>query len=150
MEPVDAPGEQRDLTVEEVDGIGPFKFTEYVPDNIMKSERFDDYYQEDPDLPYLDAYQMTIIADAATRIAAFRTKRTDFFPTFSTPRKPEADLLVKQYGDEVTYVRVVAPGKRGIIVNNTRPPFDDPEIRWAMHLAIDRNAVNNLGTYISE
>ncbi len=144
MEPVDAPGQQRDLTVEEVDGIGPFIFTEYVPDNIMKSEKFENYYETDPDLPYLDNYHMTIIADAATRIAAFRTKRADFFPTFTTPRKPEADLLVKQYGDEITYVRVVAPGKRGIVINNTRPPFDDREIRWAMHLAIDRNAVNQL------
>lgn len=144
MEPVDAPGEQRDLAVEEIDGIGPFIFTEYVPDNIMKSEKFEDYYETDPNLPYLDNYEMSIIADAATRIAAFRTKRADFFPTFSTPRKPEADLLAKQYGDEITYVRVVAPGKRGIVINNTREPFNDRDIRWAMHLAIDRNAVNQL------
>ncbi len=144
MTPVDEPGAQRDLDVEEVDGIGPFIFDEYVPDNIIKSTRFEDYYEDDPNLPYLDAYQMAIVTDAASRIAAFRTKRADFFPTFSTPRKPEADQLKEQYGDELTYVRVLAPGKRGLQINNTKPPFDDPEIRKAMHLAIDRNAVNAL------
>ncbi len=142
MTAVDAPGQQRDLATDEIDGIGPFIMTDYVPDNIIKSVRFDNYYE--PELPYVDAYNMVIVADAATRIAAFRTQLVDFFPTFSTPRKPEADALVKQYGDKITYVRVVAPGKRGVIINATRPPFDDPEIRQAMHLAIDRNAVNAL------
>jgi len=142
MTPVDEPGQERDLSAGEVDGIGPFMMTDYTPDNIIKSVRFENYFE--PELPYLDAFNMAIIADAATRIAAFRTQLADFFPTFSTPRKPEADALVKQYGDEITYVRVVAPGKRGIIINNNRPPFDDPEIRQAMHLAIDRNAVNAL------
>ncbi len=144
MEPVDAPGQARDLSVEEIDGIGPFEMTEYVPDNIIKSVRFDDYYEKDPDLPYVDAYNMVLIPDAATRIAAFRTKRSDFMPTFTTPKRPEADLLKRQSGDELTYVRVVAPGKRGLQVNRTRPPFDDKEIRHAIHLAIDRNAVNAL------
>ena len=144
MTPVDADGAQRDLDVEEVDGIGPFIFEEYVPDNIIKSVKFENYYETTPDLPYVDAYHFAIVSDAATRIAAFRTKRADFFPTFGTPRKPEADQLKEQYGDEITYVRVVAPGKRGLQINNTLPPFDDPEIRNAMHLAIDRNAVNAL------
>ena len=142
MTPVDEPGAQRDLDVEEVDGIGPFVFDEYVPDNIIKSTRFEDYYEDDPDLPYLDGYQFAIVSDASARIAAFRTKRADFFPTFSTPRKPQADQIKEEFGDDVTYVRVVAPGKRGIQINNTIEPFTDPEIREAIHLAIDRNAVN--------
>ena len=142
MEPVDQPGAQRDLDVDEVDGIGPFIFQEYVPDNIIKSTRFEDYYETDPDLPYLDGYNFLIIADAATRIATFRTKQADFFPTFTTPRKPEAEQLKEQYGDDLTYVRVLAPGKRGIQLNNNQPPFDDVEIRKAVHLAIDRFAVN--------
>ena len=144
MTPVDEPGAQRDLNPEEVDGIGPFVYDEYVPDNIIKSSRFEDYYEKDPDLPYLDAYHFAIITDAASRIAAFRTQRADFFPTFTTPRKPEADQLKDQYGDAITYVRVLAPGKRGLQINNTRPPFDNPNIRHAMHLAIDRHAVNAL------
>ena len=142
MTPVDEPGMARDLDVEEVDGIGPFVFDEYVPDNIIKSTRFEDYYEKDPDLPYLDAYQFAIVSDAATRIAAFRTQRADFFPTFTTPRKPEADQLKDQYGDAITYVRVVAPGKRGLQINQNRDPFTSHNIRKAMHLAIDRNAVN--------
>ncbi len=144
MTAVDEPGAQRDLEVEEVDGIGPFVFDEYSRGNIIKSSRFEDYYEKDPDLPYLDGYHFAIVSDAATRIAAFRTQRADFFPTFSTPRKPEADQLKDQYGDAITYVRVLAPGKRGLQINNNRPPFDNPKIRHAMHLAIDRHAVNAL------
>ena len=144
MTPVDAEGAGRDLEVSEVDGIGPFIFDEYVPDNIIKSSKFEDYYEDDPDLPYLDGYNFLIIPDAAARIATFRTKQADFFPTFTTPRKPEADQLKEEYGDEITYVRVLAPGKRGLQINQNRQPFDDPEIRWAMHLAIDRFAVNAL------
>ena len=144
MVAVDEPGAQRDLEVEEVDGIGPFVFDEYSRGNIIKSSRFEDYYEKDPDLPYLDNYHFAIVADAATRIAAFRTQRADFFPTFTTPRKPEADQLKEQYGDDITYVRVLAPGKRGLQINNTLPPYDNPNIRQAMHLAIDRNAVNAL------
>lgn len=50
-------------------GTGAFVFVEYVPDQRLVFERFDNYWQEG--FPYLDRYVVDIIADAAAATSAF-------------------------------------------------------------------------------
>lgn len=50
-------------------GTGAFVFVEYVPDQKLVYERFDNYWQEG--YPYLDRYVVDIISDAAAATAAF-------------------------------------------------------------------------------
>src|SRR5262249_4477217 len=64
-------------------GTGPFKVTKFQGDLIIKYERNPDYWQ--PELPYLDGFEIRIIADDATRIAALRTGEIDM--TFFRPDK---------------------------------------------------------------
>ena len=62
-----------DLTVGPVIGTGPFIFRDFEQDQFIEMVRNDRYY--DPSLPYLDSIRVLIIADEATRLAAFRAGR---------------------------------------------------------------------------
>ena len=46
-------------------GVGPFKFKEHLPGSRVVTERFDKFYK--PGKPYLDRYEVLIMAEAAAR-----------------------------------------------------------------------------------
>jgi peptide/nickel transport system substrate-binding protein len=56
-------------------GSGPFKLTEWVPDNYMLLPANTDYFIAG--LPYLDAVRINVVPDQAGIVAAMRTKAAD-------------------------------------------------------------------------
>ena len=117
-------------------GTGPFKFVEFKPNEHIKVTRNPDYWK--PDRPYLDGVEYTIFRDPATAILAFITGKFDMtFPyTLSVPQLKDVQSQVPQALCELT------PGNvnRHLLVNRDRPPFDNPELRRAMALSLDRKA----------
>jgi len=117
-------------------GTGPFKFAEFKMKESIKLVKNPDYWKKGR--PYLDGIEFTIIADRSTRMLAFTAGKFDMtFPTDVTVpllkniRKdaPQAQCTMRATGVSTN-----------LIVNREAPPFDDPKIRRAMALTLDRQA----------
>jgi peptide/nickel transport system substrate-binding protein len=117
-------------------GTGPFKFVEFKTNESIKLTRNPDYWKTG--LPHLDGIEFTIIPNRSTAILAFVAGKFDMtFPTEVT-----IPLLKDVKAQAPNAVCVVAPTNvsTNIIVNSTSPPFDNPDIRRALALALDRQA----------
>jgi peptide/nickel transport system substrate-binding protein len=117
-------------------GTGPFKFVELRMNEGIKLTKNTEYWK--PGRPYLDGIEYTIIQDRSTRILAFTTGQFDMtFPTdVSVPLMkdiragaPQAQCTMRTTGVSTN-----------LIVNRDAPPFDDPRIRRALALTLDRKA----------
>jgi peptide/nickel transport system substrate-binding protein len=117
-------------------GTGPFKFVEFKPNETIKVTRNPDYWKKDR--PYLDGIEYTIIQEPATADLAFVAGKFDMtFPfDLSVPSYKE---IHKQVPDAVCEL---SPGtvSTHLLINRTQPPFDNPDLRRAMSLTIDRKA----------
>jgi peptide/nickel transport system substrate-binding protein len=117
-------------------GTGPFKFVEFKPNEYIKVAKNPDYWK--PGLPYLDGIEYTIIKNRSTAILAFVAGKYEL--TFAgTLTIPLTHDLQKQRADAICEL---PPGSvsTNLIINREKPPFDNPELRKAMSLAIDRQA----------
>src|SRR3984893_9171471 len=115
-------------------GTGRFKFVEFKPNESIKLTRNADYWK--PGRPYLDGIEYTIIPHLSTRMLAFTAGKVDMtFPYgVSIPLLKDVESQAPQAICETT----MATGSRTLIVNHTAPPLDNPELRRAMVLALDR------------
>jgi len=115
-------------------GTGPFKFVEFKPNEHITLTRNEDYWK--PGLPYLDGIEFTIIKDPATAVLAFVSGKFDMAGGLSPPN---LDDIKSQMPDTICELD---PGtvNRHLILNRATPPFDNPELRRAMALSIDRKA----------
>ncbi len=88
--------------------------------------------------PYLDGIEYTIIPNLSTRMLAFTAGKVDMtFPYgVSIPLLKE----VKSQAPQAICEATVATGSRTLILNHTTPPFDNPELRRAIVLALDRKS----------
>ena len=117
-------------------GTGPFV---WLPDKWERGigyahTRNEDYWDEG--LPYLDGQKTFFVADLASRIAAFETKRID---TLKGVRSvTQADRILKRYGDQVRIIRRSQQNGNFAIYNTRKPPFDNPKVREALYLWMDR------------
>src|SRR5438477_7315228 len=117
-------------------GTGPFRFKQYARGQLVELERNPDYFV--PGRPYLDGIRYTIIGERGTRLAALQAGRLDaFVPLDVTKTMAES---VKQSAPSLVITEVGQNGSDNVIVNHKRPPFDNPAVRRAMSLAMDRHA----------
>ncbi|MBI4498470.1 MAG: ABC transporter substrate-binding protein [Chloroflexi bacterium] len=136
VEPIDQ-GTYRDLDPErEMIGSGPFKVKAHTTDSTWELVRNDSYFLEGR--PYLDGVTEYIMPDATARIAALRTGQVHILPTFPSLTPSEADDLKRSLGDQVRVEEYYSPGIGRHTYNILRPPFNDPKLRQAVELAIDR------------
>jgi peptide/nickel transport system substrate-binding protein len=117
-------------------GTGPFKLVEFKPNESIKVAKNPDYWKKDR--PYLDGIEYTIIKNASTRVLAFIAGQFDMATPFNLtiPLMRDIQSQAPHAICELTPTNV----SRNLIVNRDRPPFDDPEIRRAMALSLDRRA----------
>ena len=118
-------------------GTGPFKFVEFKPNEYIKVARNPDYWK--PGRPYLDGIEYTIMQEPLDRDPGLcrRQIRTDLRRHADDP----ADLTIcSSSGPDA--ICELPPGSvsANLIVNREKPPFDNPELRRAMALALDRQA----------
>jgi peptide/nickel transport system substrate-binding protein len=129
----------RDMRTKPI-GTGPFKFVEMKRNESIRLVKNPDYWKKGH--PYLDAIEWRIIPNRSTRILAFIAG--DFDLTFT---------------DDVTFpllkdVKAQAPNaiceartlnvNTNLILNRDAAPFDNPKIREAMMLALDRKAFSDI------
>ncbi len=117
-------------------GTGPFKFVEFKMKEYVRLTRNPDYWKKGR--PYLDGIEFTIIPDRSTRMLSFIAGKFDLtfvadvsVPLLKTIKKdaPNAQCALRSTGVSTN-----------MIVNRDKPPFDDPRLRRAMALTLDRKS----------
>jgi len=117
-------------------GTGPFKFVEFKPNESIKVARNPAYWK--PGRPYLDAIEYTLMPNPATTILAFGAGKFD-----RTGQGIMSIPLMKQLKDQAPNAEcTVVPWNipRQMLVNRSKPPFDNAELRRAMVLTLDRRS----------
>ena len=117
-------------------GTGPFKLAEFKMNEGIKLVKNPDYWKKG--LPYLDGIEFTIMPDRSTRMLSFIAGKYDMtFPSDVTVPllknirhdAPKALCTMRESGVSVN-----------LIINRESPPFDNPNIRRALALTLDRKA----------
>jgi peptide/nickel transport system substrate-binding protein len=123
-------------------GTGPFKFVEFKPNESIKLTRNPDYWK--PDRPYVDGIEFTIIPNRSTAILAFTAGNFDMtFPFQVTiPLLKEVKTRAPQAVCELAPLNAT----RDVIINRTASPFDNPDLRKAIALTLDRKAFIDIQT----
>jgi peptide/nickel transport system substrate-binding protein len=115
-------------------GSGAFKFIEWVKDDHVTLEAFEDYYAG---RPYLDKAIFRSVPEKSTVEAEFLAGNLDaFIATTSIYRKYKDD---PQYEDQL--LTVAEYFTRNIGFNTTKEPFTDKRVRQAFNYAIDKEAI---------
>ncbi len=117
-------------------GTGPFKFVEFKANESIRLARNPDYWK--PGRPYLDGIEYTIMSNRSTAVLAFITGKFDMtFPSEVTVALMK-DVLSQAPAAKCDLSTNNAAGN--LLVNREAPPFDNPDIRRALALAIDHQA----------
>jgi peptide/nickel transport system substrate-binding protein len=125
----------RDMRTQPI-GTGPFKFVEFKPNERITVARNPDYWKQGR--PYLDGIEYTIIPNRSTAVLAFIAGKFDM--TF--PFEVTIPLLKDIKSQAPLAICDLAPGNAStnLIINQDKPPFDNPDIRRAMMLSLDRKS----------
>jgi peptide/nickel transport system substrate-binding protein len=117
-------------------GTGPFKFVEFKPNESIKLVKNPDYWK--PGLPYLDGIDYSIVRNRSTIILAFIAGQYDltFAGSVSVPLMHD----IEKQRPEATCVLPAGSVSTNLVVNLTKPPFDNADLRRAMALTIDRKS----------
>ncbi|WP_455836189.1 ABC transporter substrate-binding protein [Pseudarthrobacter siccitolerans] len=113
-------------------GTGPFKFKSFTPGQQSTFVRNDDYWDG---APKLASVEIDSINDETTRVNALMSGQVDAIsgvPFSGIPQLEGAGLTVSNQPSG-SWV--------GIRMNTKMKPFDDPRVREAMRLLIDREQV---------
>jgi peptide/nickel transport system substrate-binding protein len=118
-------------------GTGPFKVKEWRKGEFVDYVRNPDYFVKDR--PYLDGLRYVVIKEKGTRTSALQAGQVEVsFPGETS--KTAAEQLKKAVPQ-----LVVTPANQNvndnIIMNVTKPPFDNVKVRLAVSHAIDRRAL---------
>ena len=120
----------------EINGTGPFKLVEYIPNDQIVFERFEDYWK--PDQPYLDRVVFKIIPDEAAQLAALRAGEVDIIRDANidvvSPLADDPNFEI--YSDVTGETRVVQ-----VSVKGDDKPWNDIRVRQAMSMAINRQEI---------
>src|ERR1700739_3393170 len=117
-------------------GTGPFKFVEFKPNEVIRVTKNPDYWKKGR--PYLDGIEYTIIRNPSTGILAFVADKVDM----TSPFFLQVPLLkdAKRQDPEATCALVPSNVNRNVMMNREAGPFDNPELRRAVALTVDRKA----------
>ncbi|HVO91023.1 MAG TPA: ABC transporter substrate-binding protein [Casimicrobiaceae bacterium] len=112
-------------------GSGPFKVKAFVPGDRVELEKFPDYYVKG--VPVLDHVIMRIMPESAAQAAALESGEVDL--VWNLPLES-----IDQFKKNPNIVIDSVPTSTwdGIIMNGAHKPFDNPKVRHAVELAIDK------------
>ncbi|MDR0809338.1 MAG: ABC transporter substrate-binding protein [Gemmobacter sp.] len=117
-------------------GTGPFKVEMLSPEGTTRLAAFDGYYLG---RPKLDAVEITAIADASARLQAMIADQVDLLLTID----PKQGRLFEGNPD-VQMQRIPSGDWNAIDFQTDVKPFDDPRVRKALRIAVDREEMTSL------
>ena len=115
-------------------GSGPFKFQERVMGSTITLVRNDDYWQEG--LPKAKQIVYKIFTDANTALVNLRSGQVDI-----TDSLPSKEVPALKSNPEFVVVNEPGLGYQGVWLNTEAPPLDKKEVRQAISMLINRDAL---------
>ena len=129
----------KDMRVKPI-GTGPYKFVELKRGEIVRLAKNAEYWKKG--LPHLDGIDYRIINSRSTRVLAFIAGELDM--TFVSDVTVAGLKDVQSKAPQAICQFVPSNNTINMIVNAGAPPFDNPKIRRAMAMALDRAAFNTI------
>ena len=124
------PAEMRNRCV----GTGPFKLKEWRRGELIEYVRNPDYFEKGR--PYLDGLRYFIVTDRGRQASALQAGRVDVsFPGDTTRTIAEQ---LRAAVPQLVITEVASNTSPNLLVNGTRPPFNDIRVRLAVSHAMDR------------
>ncbi|MFI4986822.1 MAG: ABC transporter substrate-binding protein [Alphaproteobacteria bacterium] len=114
-----------------VHGTGPFTLKEFAPNDHVVMERNPHYFRNGR--PFLDRVVFRVLPDTTAQTAALENREVDAIADV------EGDTF-KRLGaiKGVTATQVTGGTFNDIVLYANKPPFNDPRVRMALRLAMDR------------
>lgn len=123
-------------------GTGPFMLDEWVEHEVTRLVRNPNYWRTDAEgrqLPYLDAIEFRPFEDDETRFNALRAGDVDASLDNGGRRVEEYNDDFKAFWQGEQYSATT-----GVLMNTSRPPFDNVEMRRALAQCTDRQTLNTV------
>ena len=130
------------LNGQKAPGTGAFRFLDHQEGEVWKNERFPDYWNEG--LPYLDEVWTFPLGSSTNRSAALLAGNVDFAQTVD-PAAYELMQNDDSFKGQFEGQAFSSYSYSAIWFNTDREPWNDPLVRRAMWLAIDRDALHEIG-----
>lgn len=119
---------------------GGFRVVEWRPNERLILEANPNYWREE--LPYLDGVEVIEVLRDPTRVSMIETGEADVAREVPWPQieefKQRDDMIVPLEPSSVIYV---------VLLNHKHPVLEDPRVREAMAMAIDREGITNAVTF---
>lgn len=138
---VEANGDKWATAPETYISNGPFYIAEWVPSSYLLMRKNENYWNKDA--VKLDGIRFNLIEDANAAYSAYKTGEILMIKDVPTEEIPSLRENEDFYVDPII-------GTYYLSLNLNREPFNDPKVRKAMSLAIDRDYVADTlmqGTY---
>ena len=121
-------------------GTGPFTLAEYVPGDRVVLAAYPGYWQKDENgiqLPYLDKLTLKPIPDSGQRLSALENGDIDMFQSAVSNdiKNAEAKGFAAQ--------KISGSSSTILLMNNSKPPFNDVRARQAVAYAMNKDAIND-------
>jgi peptide/nickel transport system substrate-binding protein len=128
-------------------GTGPFKLASWKPNQSLVAQRNPDYWLIAPDgqpYPYADAIEFRPISETQQRVNALESGEIDVMltPQANVIAGPLTDL--RNLGDINLLVSEEHAEVNFVMLNSSRAPFDNPDMRRAVAMGLDRDELNEL------
>ena len=125
--------EAKDMRTKPI-GTGPFKLVEFKSNEKVSLVRNPDYW--DKGRPYLDAVEWSIVGNRSTRVLALVAGEFHLTGTgdITVPLMKDIAAQAPQIYCELGPTNVSI----NVLINPTRAPFDNKQVRSAVNMALDR------------
>jgi peptide/nickel transport system substrate-binding protein len=112
---------------------GPFTVTEEVPQQSLALEANENYWGGDV---ALDTAEVRFVVDGGTRATQLQSGEVQIAKSV-----PVANLNSLEGDSNLEIAQIGLPRTTVMLLNNSRPPFDDPLVRQAIQKAIDTKPI---------
>lgn len=119
-------------------GSGPWKLKEFKPNISIEYVRNTNYFKKG--LPYFDGMIFTIVRDYNRRLAAMQVgqAQTTEGPTIGSYGTEDPMRMQRETKGRVRAIYIPEAVQTYLVLHMNKPPFQDPRVRRAVFLAIDR------------
>jgi peptide/nickel transport system substrate-binding protein len=117
-------------------GSGPYELTEYNLGVRYRFKRFEGFRGAAEGLPYVNEREVRLLVDPAALEAGFRGEQSFTWPNVTNAEI--ANTIKRDMGNRIVMDEYLTLSPFPLILNATRPPFNDVRVREAVYRFLNR------------